>query len=377
MSTTVTRETHRLSVAGAPVGVDRANRVIRGYIVAESGVFKDGRGQFDERSLGRIVRLMREQEPIGVRSHFGHDSILETNLGKFLGRAKNARLDGDRVRADLHLDKSASRTPSGDLAGYVLDLAASDPNAIGSSLVLQADEESARGGPPIWLPTAILSSDVVSEGAATSRFLEVSPTPRLAARAAKLAELKRLAARKHDQAAAARRDPDAWTGPAVEFRGYAVAWGECYRFQGRYEQFRRGSFTASLGARDIPILRDHFAGERLRARGVTVAQDDVGLFVRATLDAGDPQVQRAAAALEGGGGLSVGIHPGRRDPHEFGGVLVYGPDSADLAEISIAGSQANPAALAFIGAPSEALYAAARGFDRRAGVARRLLAMAY
>jgi hypothetical protein len=105
-------------------------------------------------------------------------------LGTFLGRARNARLDGDRIRADLHFDTSAFATPKGDLAGYVLRLAESDPDALSSSLVVdtektyQLDEkgnpkidEEGNELPPVWLPTKIYASDIVDEGDAVDGLL--------------------------------------------------------------------------------------------------------------------------------------------------------------------------------------------------------------
>lgn len=168
----------RALTSGEIAGVDRENKVIRGYIVAQKGPFKTpGRGEFDDKSLDKIVELMNARLPLGVKSRFTHPSESDDGLGKFLGRARNARRDGDSVRADLHLSPVAFRSPSGNLGDYVMDLAESDPKAFGSSLVLQADRElrtekdgtPAKGEdgeplPPIWRPKAIHASDVVDDG---------------------------------------------------------------------------------------------------------------------------------------------------------------------------------------------------------------------
>ena len=63
-------------------------------------------------------------------------------LGKYLGRAKDAEVRGDRVVADLHLSDTAHSTPGGDLAGYVLDLAEKEPAAFGASIVFAHDEDA-------------------------------------------------------------------------------------------------------------------------------------------------------------------------------------------------------------------------------------------
>jgi hypothetical protein len=169
----------RLDVAAPALGVDRRARVIRGVVVAQAGAFRTpGRGEFDAASLAAIVAQINAQ-PKGLKSRFTHPSLGGDGLGSFLGRAANARLDGDKVRADLHLAKSASKTPKGDLADYVMTLVEEDAGALGSSLVLQADKErrTDKGGrpmlsaggaelPPLWRPTAIHAVDLVDEGEA-------------------------------------------------------------------------------------------------------------------------------------------------------------------------------------------------------------------
>lgn len=80
----------------------------------------------------------------GIKSRFTHPGLSGDGLGSFLGRAKNARVDGDVVRADLHLSESARNTPDGDLAGYVLQLAADDPEAFGTSIVFRHDAAAER-----------------------------------------------------------------------------------------------------------------------------------------------------------------------------------------------------------------------------------------
>jgi hypothetical protein len=175
----------RLAVAclSPGVAVDRQARVLRGYVVAQEGHFKTaGRGQFTRASLAKIVSL--GAGPRGLKSRFTHPSMSSDGLGSFLGRAHGLRLDGDRVRADLHFDPTASTGPKGDLAGYVMDLAESDPDALSSSLVLATDKVEAvdaRGrpalddkgdpAPPVWLPTKLMASDIVDTGDAVDGLL--------------------------------------------------------------------------------------------------------------------------------------------------------------------------------------------------------------
>jgi hypothetical protein len=169
---------------GKPVGVDTEKKIIHGYVVAQLGPFKsEGRGEFDKQSLNDIVRLYGES-PAGIKSRFAHPTLSDDGIGKFLGRSRDGRLDGDKVRADLHLDPTSFRTPSGDLGGYVMALAQSDAGAFSSSLVLMTKQEirlnedgtpkkddAGKALPPLWRPTRLHASDVVDTGDAVDDFL--------------------------------------------------------------------------------------------------------------------------------------------------------------------------------------------------------------
>lgn len=159
------------------IGVDRDAKRINGIVVAELGAFKTpGRGEFDEAALKRIVEL-GNASPAGIKSRLSHPTASDDGVGKFLGREHNFRLDGAKVRADLHLAESAFHTPAGDLATYVMDRAEEDAGAISSSLVLQTTMQyrldskgrravDAEGNelPPLWMPTRLHASDIVDEG---------------------------------------------------------------------------------------------------------------------------------------------------------------------------------------------------------------------
>lgn len=185
---------------GRPVGVDRKNEVLQGYVVAQEGPFKsDGRGEFDEDSLRTIVKLGNESSG-GLKARFTHPDMSSDGLGKFLGRSRNFSMstakDGrtgktvKAVRADLHFDPSAHETPSGDLANYIMTLAESDPDALSSSLVLKVDQEyriDKNGSPvkddegvalpPLWRPKTLHASDIVDTGDAVDSVLSADNLP--------------------------------------------------------------------------------------------------------------------------------------------------------------------------------------------------------
>lgn len=171
-----------------PISVDLQKEVIHGYVLAQEGPFKsEGRGEFDRDALRKIVDLTNGVTK-GLRSRFTHPGLSSDGLGKFLGRAKGAWLDTSgpvwRARADLHISPSSHDTPSGDLGGYVLKLAHEDPDALSSSVVIEADEEyrlnkdgtRVKGPdgeplPPLWRPKKLWATDVVDTGDAVDGLL--------------------------------------------------------------------------------------------------------------------------------------------------------------------------------------------------------------
>lgn len=185
----------RADTKSPQIGVDREAKVIRGFVLAQEGPFKDLRGEFDVKGLKEIAK-MANSKPNGLKSRFAHPSLSGDGIGSFLGRAKNVRmgvaqverngklLELNAVRGDLHLDKTAFATPSGDLGSYVMDLAESDPDALSSSLVIQPDErkrldrkgmpvlgEDGMELPPLWFPKELHAIDVVDTGDAVDGFL--------------------------------------------------------------------------------------------------------------------------------------------------------------------------------------------------------------
>jgi hypothetical protein len=75
----------------------------------------------------------------GIKSRFTHPSLSGDGLGKALGRFRKATVDGDLVRADLHVFATAHETPDGDLAAYTMGLAEEDPAAFGTSIAFSPD----------------------------------------------------------------------------------------------------------------------------------------------------------------------------------------------------------------------------------------------
>ena len=160
-------ESLRASATGSPIGVDEENKVINGYVVAEAGAFKTGRGEFDGASLAAIVKLINAASE-GVLVNYGHHENVGSPeaLDAFLGRAKNARIDGDKVRADLHFNPTAFMSHTGGVSRgeRLLQRAKTDPGSFSTSLRVAVDKVRNGNGPPVWRPLAIRSSDVVYIG---------------------------------------------------------------------------------------------------------------------------------------------------------------------------------------------------------------------
>lgn len=208
----------RATIQGRPVKVDREAEILYGYVVAQEGPFKsEGRGEFDGKSLQAIMKLGNAARG-GLKARFTHPDMSSDGLGKFLGRAQQFSMStatdartGDKVqavRADLHFDKSAHDTPSGDLSGYVMTLAESDPSALSSSLVLQVQEEfrlkkdgtpetdeAGNPLPPLWRPTHLHATDIVDTGDAVDGLLSM---PQLAGESLQWDNLVRLASKSLD-----------------------------------------------------------------------------------------------------------------------------------------------------------------------------------
>lgn len=154
--------------------------VIRGFAVMTKGNVKDMREwEIDDDTLEGIEAAGNKPK-MGLKSRFGHPNMSSTALGTFLGRAKNFYRDDDIVRADLYLSKTAYKTPDGDLASYVLDLAEKDPDAFGTSVVLgewdleyridkkgvRQKDKNGKELPPMLRVGSLLAVDAVDDPAA-------------------------------------------------------------------------------------------------------------------------------------------------------------------------------------------------------------------
>jgi len=163
--------------AELPTRVDRAARVIFGANMMQLGDINDDRPFTVDAKTLQQVQDLGQQSRNGLKARFTHPNMSSDGMGSHLGRWKNLRIDGDKIRGDLHIADAAFRSPQGDLASYVMDLAESDPESFGVSLAtsldqgdLQAWEDLDSDDKPERWPmrfSGIRAGDIVDEPAAT------------------------------------------------------------------------------------------------------------------------------------------------------------------------------------------------------------------
>lgn len=166
----ITQFRHNPSRAGG--AVDKDAGVIYGVNVMEAGPTSDGRFEIDDVTLDQLVELGNAAGDGGVKSRFGHPGIFDIGtLGTYLGRMRNFRHDGQRVRADLYLSEAASKSPRGNLRDYVLEMAASESDMFGLSVAVelahQQEWRMKKDSPPLLRIARLEAVDAVEQGAAT------------------------------------------------------------------------------------------------------------------------------------------------------------------------------------------------------------------
>jgi hypothetical protein len=117
--------------------VDLEKRMIVGVAVISTGEAL-GHDLFIDTDFLNDVIVEGNSYPKGVKVNFNH----EDDLGQYLGRMSNFRLDNNVVRADLTFSMAASKSPEGDLPSYLLDLALEDPSSFGASICFERDCEA-------------------------------------------------------------------------------------------------------------------------------------------------------------------------------------------------------------------------------------------
>lgn len=174
--------------------VDRVKNIIYGAALLKIGKVRDARGWLvTRRTLEQALRFS-QQQPKGVKARWDHPSRVNPGLGAYLGQWLNFRIDGDMLRADLHLSELAFKTPSGDLGSYVLDMAEYSPDSFGASISANFAEDF--DGKELSF-SSVLAFDIVDSPAGTDGMFCVQEPVRLSKqqRQRVILEAKRTTAR--------------------------------------------------------------------------------------------------------------------------------------------------------------------------------------
>lgn len=119
-----------------PARVDREQHIVYGVSAAQAVEALGHDMVLDGRTIAEIVEHGNAARN-GVKSRFTHPGLSSSGLGKYLGRLRDFRQEGDKAVADLHIADSAFKSPDGDLGTYVMDMAESDPDMFGMSVVIK------------------------------------------------------------------------------------------------------------------------------------------------------------------------------------------------------------------------------------------------
>jgi len=131
-----------------------------GVSILEIGEAKGHDLFVDKVSLEKAMEIMNKA-PNGVKVKMNHGSGLDA----VVGFAKNARIDGNKLVADLRLLKNSQHY------GLIKEMADEAPDQFGISLAFVNESESINGKEYIR-PQSIASADLVSSPAATNGLFE-------------------------------------------------------------------------------------------------------------------------------------------------------------------------------------------------------------
>jgi len=162
-----------VSLATADINVDAENGVIENIAVITAGPALGHGFLVDDVMLTQVAHGINTGKQ-GVKSRLGHPGFLSDGTGTLMGRVKNARIEKDKVRGDLHLGNYAAISPVGDLKNYMLSLAQEDPHAAGFSISFipdQFEERTDENDPdanltPLGRVKEVLAVDFVDDPAA-------------------------------------------------------------------------------------------------------------------------------------------------------------------------------------------------------------------
>jgi hypothetical protein len=121
--------------------IDAEKGIIRNIVMCQAGPAKGHGVHLEEEFIEDLVNFDQANfAEIGLKARFGHPALSDTVMGRQLGTFKNFRKEGGKAVADLHLLKSADKSPSHPkMAEWVLSMAEERPDFMMSSIVCSYD----------------------------------------------------------------------------------------------------------------------------------------------------------------------------------------------------------------------------------------------
>jgi hypothetical protein len=162
---TAPRRLRALTDGRAESRVDREKAIIRGFRLISVGEAKGHGAHIDEEFLLEVATAASGKR---LKTRYTHPGMSADGLGSFLGWTHNVGVsaDGLSVVGDLHLSKASFDGPRGNLGKYVLDLAESDPDAFGASIVFSPSDMYEFDGTSYFRLEKLHGVDLVDEPAA-------------------------------------------------------------------------------------------------------------------------------------------------------------------------------------------------------------------
>jgi hypothetical protein len=145
--------------------VDAETGVISGVsVITEGECLGRHAGTFvDQTTLSSLLKLATAFKD-GVKVKLSMNKEHDGSVGQIIGSLKAFRIDGNQLRADLHLLKSD------DNFGKIVEMSSKMPESFGLSIVVPKHYETVNGKPTLR-PTDIFSVDLVEEPAANKNGL--------------------------------------------------------------------------------------------------------------------------------------------------------------------------------------------------------------
>ena len=135
--------------ARVATGIDRVDRtggrfgfgVVRGVSIITRGEALGHQMWVDAAFLQATADSINARTE-GLKARFTHPGMSSDGLGSYLGKVDAARVDGNKVVADLNFAEASTKTPDGNLADYVMTLAETSPEDFGVSIVFDVNEDA-------------------------------------------------------------------------------------------------------------------------------------------------------------------------------------------------------------------------------------------